>query len=123
VVSASAKYYEVKYLKKVTKWNNFVLDEEAELYSLPIEDIVRKLPPSVSLGKSKRKMNQASSRVIFILLIWFNRLRIKLFYIKYWMWVRIKRNLISIFNFCDSQKCFNIPSWQRIFSCTAFYEN
>jgi hypothetical protein len=49
----------------MTKSNNFVLDEDAELYLLPTEDIVCKLPPPVSLGISKRKMNQMSFQVTF----------------------------------------------------------
>jgi hypothetical protein len=55
VVSASTKYYEVKYLKTITISNNFVLDEDTELCSLLIEYAVCKLPPPVSLGKSERR--------------------------------------------------------------------
>jgi hypothetical protein len=47
VISTSTKHYEVKYLKKITKSNNFVLDENDELYLLPAQDIVCKLPPPV----------------------------------------------------------------------------
>jgi hypothetical protein len=65
VLSASIKYYEVKYLKKMTKSDSIVLDEDTELYSLLTENILCKLLPPVSLGKSKRKMNQVNFQVNF----------------------------------------------------------
>jgi hypothetical protein len=56
--------YEIRYYKRIEN-NKFILDKETEYFSIPSTGILRKLPPLIPAGSSKRQGSQLCFPVDF----------------------------------------------------------